>query len=66
MKANNLRKEIPNKDSAPEECEYRECTHESEYWILFTRPKEYVCYCGKHEQEMYNSMNNTVKMGPLL
>ena len=66
MKAENLRKDFPDRESAPDKCEYRECDNEPDSWVLYTRPKEYVCYCGRHQQEMYNSEQNAIKWGPLL
>jgi hypothetical protein len=66
MKADDLRKDFPDKNSAPVNCEYCGCDYEPDCWVLYTQPKEYVCYCSRHQQQKYNEMEKSIKWGPLL
>ncbi len=45
---------MPTRDEAPDECEYKTCTKMPNVALRYSNPREWVCYCDDHASEMYN------------
>lgn len=43
----------PSRQKAPNECQYSGCEKRPMYTVRFRKPKEYVCYCEKHSNQVY-------------
>jgi len=40
--------ERPDRDAAPDDCQYETCSAIPTHYVLFRSPKGYVCYCQTH------------------
>jgi len=43
----------PTHESAPDECAYTSCEKHPTMTIRFQEPKEYVCYCTDHSEQVF-------------
>jgi len=46
-------KERPSLSEAPDECRFNGCDVRPKYYVKFIKPKEYVCYCTDHAEQVY-------------